>query len=101
MKSQLGRQAYRNMKQGGCVKGTRKSRRADHIGQRIDPELLDQAQRILAEAVLYFKAGRSWSKLHRRELRLAGYITEADQWTERGKARLALAQESASSQGVS
>lgn len=93
MKSGTARQIYSeaNNRKGNTGKP---HRRTGGIGQRTE-QMGAQTQRILAEAVGFFRDGKPWSKLHRRELRLAGYIGDADELTAEGRQRLAQGQEAA------
>lgn len=86
MKSATARENYSKVIRHGH-KG-KPHRAADGISQRTDQDGLQRTERILADAFEYFRNGKPWTKLHRRELRLAGLITEADELTEAGQARL-------------
>ncbi len=87
------------MQPSGCAKGSRKARVVNHVGERIDLDMRARMDGVMADAAEYFRTGRPWTKLHRRELRLAGYIGDADELTQAGRERMQ-GQESAPNQGV-
>lgn len=59
------------------------------IGQHTDQDGKVRTARIISEAIAAFHAGRPWHQIHKRELRLAGYIGDGDQLTEAGRERMA------------
>lgn len=83
MKSKAAREKYAETNRRG-QRGQSHTNPAG-IGQHTDQDGRARTARIISEAIAAFHAGRPWHQIHKRELRLAGYIGDGDRITEAGR----------------